>query len=78
VDGGIFPLFAPFTPVRYGLPYPVVVAFVAAAVLLAYLAVRDERDLRNPRVLLPLALTAAALSILLYFVAPGFSSFTSG
>jgi hypothetical protein len=77
VDGGTFPFLAPFSSDRFALPYPVAVVAIALAGLVAFLAVRPVRALRDPRQLVPLAVTVALLALLLYWVAPGFNSFTT-
>lgn len=77
VDGGDFPLFAPFTAARFSLPYPVELGLVAAATLLFFLAVRPIGDLVKPRWVVPPAAAAVVLAVVLALLAPGFSAFTS-
>ncbi len=78
VDGGGFPLVAPFSPVEFTLGYPAQVALVIVAGLLFYVALRSPVELRRPRPLLGWVAAVAALCLVLFFVGPGFVPFTSG
>jgi hypothetical protein len=78
VDGGAFPLLAPFAATAYPLPYPGAVAALVGALLLGFLAVHPVRALGERRAQYDLAGTAVGLALLLLWVAPGFSGITSG
>lgn len=70
VDGGAFPLLAPFTTATWGLPYPVAAALIAGAALLAFAAVRPVSELRRPSIGIPWVVAVAVL-VLLVPVVPG-------
>jgi hypothetical protein len=76
VDGGTFPLLAPATIARYGLPLPLAIAFVATAGLLYFASVHSLRDLRRPGCLLPVLGGIVAIALLLVLV-PGIGTFNS-
>ncbi len=78
VDGGGFPLVAPLSPDGFALVYPAQVAFVIAASLLFFFALRSPAELRHPRLLFGWAAAVAASCLVLFFVGPGFVPFTSG
>ena len=77
VDGGDFPLFAPFTPAEFTLSYPMVVLMVAAATAAAYLAVRPAELPRSARDWVPVVAMFVGVSVALYWLAPIFVPFTT-
>jgi len=77
VDGGGFPLLAPFLAGRFALSYPAAVLGLVLAGTVAFLAVRPVRAFLKPREILPLVVALALLALLLYWVAPGFNAFTT-
>lgn len=76
VDGGAFPLLAPFASTAYVLPFPAVVFGIALAAAVAFAAARPIRAATDAREAVPIIVTVAALAVTLYFVAPGFRGFT--
>jgi hypothetical protein len=70
VDGGSFPLVAPFSPVSVSLPLWAQTVFLVAAVALFLAAARPLRDLYRPRYAIPAAAAVLVLVLLLAFVVP--------
>lgn len=75
VDGGAFPLFAPFSTQTYPLPYALELLLLAGALIAAHLSVRSLRSLREARYWGPILLTGLAFAALLYWVGPALTSF---
>jgi hypothetical protein len=78
VDGGSFPLLAPWSAQSFTLPYAAEVAGIGIALLLAFLAVRPARELPHAKVAIPLILAWAGLALLLLFLGPGFATVRAG
>jgi hypothetical protein len=76
VDGGNFPLFAPLTTHMYSLTYLESVGLVFLAAWLFFVSLRPLHDLRRPRTLAIWVASAAALSVVLRFIPPGFAALT--
>jgi hypothetical protein len=78
VDGGSFPLIAPWSAHSFSLPYAVEVAGIGLALLFATLSVRTFRELSQARLVIPLLLAGAGVAVLLLLVGPAFANLRAG